>query len=542
VPSLSLSGVLSPAVSNLTNLQSLLLQNNDLSGPIPDTIGNLKLLQALDLSNNQLTGEIPESLGNLMNLNYMRLNNNNLSGSCPESLSNIRGLSFLDLSFNNLSGPIPSVSARTFDIDGNPLICNEAQSKCSVEQQQQQQQSLAAVSLKKSGEKKEVVIAMAVSCLGVISIMVVVGFLIWWRKRPNQQIFFETTDCEVNLGHLRKYTLRELKLATDSFNPRNVVGKGGSGVVYKGRLQDGEVVAVKCLRGDHNGGNETQFRTEVKLIGLAVHRNLLRLLGFCSAENERILVYPYMPNGSVASRLKDEENGRPVLAWSRRKRIAVGTARGLAYLHEQCDPKVIHRDVKAANILLDQEFEAVVGDFGLAKLLDHRDSHVTTAVRGTVGHIAPEYLSTGQSSEKTDVYGFGILLLELITGQKAVELAQQVSHKGAILDLMKKLYEEGELGVMVDKSLMNEFDPKELQEMTLVALLCTQVNPMNRPRMFQVLRMLEGDGIVEKWDKSLEIGTSITTQSSDLPPPLIYGDYVQESSHVVEAMELSGPR
>lgn len=126
-------------------------------------------------------------------------------------------------------------------------------------------------------------------------------------------------------------------------------------------------------------------------------------------------------------------HGRPSLDWSRRKRIALGTARGLLYLHEQCDPKIIHRDVKAANILLDEDFEAVVGDFGLAKLLDHQESHVTTAVRGTVGHIAPEYLSTGQSSEKTDIFGFGILLLELITGQKAIEFGRAGAEKGVML-------------------------------------------------------------------------------------------------------------
>jgi len=130
----------------------------------------------------------------------------------------------------------------------------------------------------------------------------------------------------------------------------------------------------------------------------------------------------------------DHIHGRAALDWARRKRIALGTARGLLYLHEQCDPKIIHRDVKAANILLDEDFEAVVGDFGLAKLLDHRDSHVTTAVRGTVGHIAPEYLSTGQSSEKTDVFGFGILLLELVTGQKALDFGRAANQKGVMLD------------------------------------------------------------------------------------------------------------
>ena len=132
--------------------------------------------------------------------------------------------------------------------------------------------------------------------------------------------------------------------------------------------------------------------------------------------------------------MPDNIHDRPALDWARRKRIALGTARGLEYLHEQSDPKIIHRDVKAANILLDKDFEAVVGDFGLAKLLDHRDSHVTTAVRGTVGHIAPEYLSTGQSSEKTDVFGFGILLLELITGHKALDFGRAANQKGVMLD------------------------------------------------------------------------------------------------------------
>lgn len=135
----------------------------------------------------------------------------------------------------------------------------------------------------------------------------------------------------------------------------------------------------------------------------------------------------------MVSQFADNVYGRLVLDWSRRKTIAQGTARGLVYLHEQCDPKIIHRDVKAANILLDEEFEAVVGDFGLAKLLDHRDSHVTTAVRGTIGHIAPEYLSTGQSSEKTDVFGFGILLLELITGQKAMDFGRGANQKGVVM-------------------------------------------------------------------------------------------------------------
>ncbi|KAJ0818239.1 putative protein kinase RLK-Pelle-LRR-II family [Helianthus annuus] len=348
-------------------------------------------------------------------------------------------------------------------------------------------------------------------------------------------------DPEICLGHLRRFTFKELRAATDNFHVKNILGKGGFGIVYKGLLTDGTVVAVKKLKDDSNFGGEVQFQTEVETISLAVHRNLLRLWGFCSTENERILVYPFMANGSVASKLKDQIHGKPVLDWSRRKNIALGTARGLLYLHEQSDPKIIHRDVKAANILLDEDFEAVVGDFGLAKLLDHRDSHVTTAVRGTVGHIAPEYLSTGQSSDKTDVFGFGILLLELITGQKALDFGKTAANqKGVMLDWVKKLHQDGKLNLMVDKSLKNNFDRVELEEMVQVALLCTQFSPSNRPKMSEVLRMLEGEGLVERWEASQNIETPKFRSQESFPKR--YADYIEETSLVFEAMELSGPR
>lgn len=196
--------------------------------------------------------------------------------------------------------------------------------------------------------------------------------------------------------------------------------------------------------------------------------------------------------------------------------------------------------MKAANILLDEDFEAVVGDFGLAKLLDHRDSHVTTAIRGTVGHIAPEYLSTGQSSSKTDVFGFGILLLELITGQKALDFGRAANQKGVMLDWVKKLHQEGKLNLMVDKALNNDFDRVELQEMIQVALLCTQFNPSYRPKMSEVLRMLEGEGLVERWEASQKVETPRFRGLEGIPQR--YSDYIEESSLVVEAMELSGPR
>lgn len=548
LPSQSLSGSLSTSIGNLSYLQSVLLQNNAISGSIPATIGKLEKLVTLDLSNNTFSGEIPASLGDLKNLNYLRLNNNSLTGACPDSLSKIGGLTLVDLSYNNLSGSLPKISARTFKVVGNPLICGpKASNNCSAffpEPLSLPPDGLKAQS--DSGLKgHHVAVAFGASFGAAFFIILFMGLLVWWRYRRNQQIFFDVNEqyvLEVCLGHLKRYTFKELRAATDHFNSKNILGRGGFGIVYKGLLSDGTLVAVKRLKDYNIAGGEIQFQTEVETISLAVHRNLLRLSGFCTTENERLLVYPYMPNGSVASRLRDNIHGRPALDWTRRKRISLGTARGLVYLHEQCDPKIIHRDVKAANILLDEDFEAVVGDFGLAKLLDHRDSHVTTAVRGTVGHIAPEYLSTGQSSEKTDVFGFGILLLELITGQKALDFGRAVNQKGVMLDWVKKLHQDGKLSLLVDKDLKGNFDRIELEEMVQVALLCTQFNPLHRPRMSEVLRMLEGDGLAEKWEASQMIKTPKLRSCDNDNPPQRYSDFIEESSLVLEAMELSGPR
>ncbi|KAL4353173.1 hypothetical protein GQ457_06G026430 [Hibiscus cannabinus] len=544
-PSQNLSGSLSPSIGNLTNLRIVLLQNNNITGPIPSELGKLSNIQTLDLSDNSFTGEIPTSLGYLRTLQYMRLNNNSLSGACPLSLANMTQLAFLDLSYNNLSEPVPRFAAKTFSIVGNPLICpTGAEPECHGMTLMPMSMNLNSTqAAQPSGRPRSHKIAIAFgSSIGCVSLMfLILGILLWWRRRQNDQIFFDVKDRhheEVSLGNLRRFQFRELQIATHNFSNKNILGKGGFGNVYKGVLQDGTIVAVKRLKDGNAAGGEIQFQTEVEMISLAVHRNLLRLYGFCITSTEKLLVYPYMSNGSVASRLK----GKPALDWGTRKRIALGAARGLLYLHEQCDPKIIHRDVKAANILLDDYCEAVVGDFGLAKLLDHQDSHVTTAVRGTVGHIAPEYLSTGQSSDKTDVFGFGILLLELITGQRALEFGKAANQKGAMLDWVRKIHQEKKLEVLVDKDLKNNYDRIELEEMVQVALLCTQYLPGHRPKMSEVVRMLEGDGLAERWEASQR------TESTKCKPPHEfsssdrYSDLTDDSSLLVQAMELSGPR
>ncbi|CAL9115596.1 unnamed protein product [Musa textilis] len=540
-PSQHLSGTLSPSIGNLTNLE--LLQNNIISGSIPPEIGKLSKLHKLDLSSNHFHGEIPASLGYLKGLQYLRLNNNSLSGAFPLALASITELTFLDLSFNNFSGPIPRFSARTFSIVGNPLICPTGS----------EQECFNTVSVTvpvsfninnthgvpTAGRSKSHKVIAFVSCLGCIcAVSLAFGLFLWWRERHNQQILFNVNDQHnegLCLGNLKRFHFRELQIATNNFSSKNILGKGGFGNVYKGKLQDGTLVAVKRLKDGNAAGGEIQFQTEVEMISLAVHRNLLKLWGYCMTATERLLVYPYMSNGSVASRLK----AKPMLDWSTRKRIALGAARGLLYLHEQCDPKIIHRDVKAANILLDDCCEAIVGDFGLAKLLDHRDSHVTTAVRGTVGHIAPEYLSTGQSSEKTDVFGFGVLLLELITGLRALEFGKAANQKGAMLDWVREVHRE-KLDMIVEKDLKNSYDQGELEEMVQVALLCTQYLPGDRPKMSEVVRMLEADGFVERGEVSHGVAArkiEVSEFSSER-----YSDLTDDSSLLIQATELSGPR
>ncbi|KAK3414189.1 hypothetical protein EUGRSUZ_I02690 [Eucalyptus grandis] len=448
----NLSGQLVPQLGQLPNLQYLELYSNNITGKVPEELGNLTNLVSLDLYLNKLDGPIPVTLGKLAKLRFLRLNNNSLSGTIPMSLTTINTLQVLDLSNNQLEGDIPingSFSLFTpISFNGNPKLKPVVTPPPPP--------VTPSPSTSSSGSTTGA-IAGGVAAGAALLFAAPAIALAWWRKRKPQDHFFDVPaeeDPEVHLGQLKRFSLRELQVATDNFSNRNILGRGGFGKVYKGRLADGSLVAVKRLKEERTQGGELQFQTEVELISMAVHRNLLRLRGFCMTPTERLLVYPYMSNGSVASRLRERQDNQPALDWSKRKGISLGAARGLAYLHDHCDPKIIHRDVKAANILLDEEFEAVVGDFGLAKLMDYKDTHVTTAVRGTIGHIAPEYLSTGKSSEKTDVFGYGVMLLELITGQRAFDLARLANDDDVmLLDWVKGLLDDDKLPMLVDADL-----------------------------------------------------------------------------------------
>ncbi|KAG0522723.1 hypothetical protein BDA96_07G062400 [Sorghum bicolor] len=547
----ALSGTLVPQLGQLKNLQYLELYSNNISGIIPSELGNLTNLVSLDLYLNNFTGSIPDSLGKLLKLRFLRLNNNSLTGSIPKSLTAITALQVLDLSNNNLSGEVPSTGSFSLftpiSFANNPNLCGPGTTKpCPgappFSPPPPYNPTTPAQSPGSSSSSTGAIAGGVAAGAALLFAIPAIGFAYWRRRKP-QEHFFDVPaeeDPEVHLGQLKRFSLRELQVATDGFSNKNILGRGGFGKVYKGRLADGSLVAVKRLKEERTPGGELQFQTEVEMISMAVHRNLLRLRGFCMTPTERLLVYPYMANGSVASRLRDRPPAEPPLDWQTRRRIALGSARGLSYLHDHCDPKIIHRDVKAANILLDEDFEAVVGDFGLAKLMDYKDTHVTTAVRGTIGHIAPEYLSTGKSSEKTDVFGYGITLLELITGQRAFDLARLANDDDVmLLDWVKGLLKEKKLESLVDLDLEHNYIDVEVESLIQVALLCTQSNPSERPKMSEVVRMLEGDGLAERWEEWQKV--EVVRQEVELGPHRT-SEWILDSTDNLHAEQLSGPR
>ncbi|KAF5957785.1 hypothetical protein HYC85_005010 [Camellia sinensis] len=527
---------LTGSLGNLKNLQFLYcssfssLQGNGITGVIPKEFGNLTSLTMLELDNNRLTGEIPSSLGNLKNLQFLILNQNNLTGPIPDSLSGLPRLINLQLASNGLSGQIPEhlFQVPKYNFTGNHLNCGmNFTHPCASDS---------------GGSSHKPKIGTIVAIVGGVTGSLIFGglVLLLWKGRCKgyrRDVFVDVAgevDRKIAFGQLKRFSWRELQLATDNFSEKNVLGQGGFGKVYKGVLSDNSKVAVKRLIDYESPGGDAAFQREVEMISVAVHKNLLRLIGFCTTPTERLLVYPFMQNLSVAYQIKP---GDPVLDWPTRKRVALGTARGLEYLHEHCNPKIIHRDVKAANVLLDEDFEAVVGDFGLAKLVDVRRTNVTTQVRGTMGHIAPEYLSTGKSSERTDVFGYGIMLLELVTGQRAIDFSRLEEEDDVLLlDHVKKLERENRLDAIVDQNLNENYNILEVEMMIKVALLCTQGSPEDRPAMSDVVRMLEGEGLAERWEEWQHVEVNRRQEYERLHRRFDWGE---DSTYNQDAIELS---
>ncbi|XP_008797511.1 probable receptor-like protein kinase At2g42960 isoform X2 [Phoenix dactylifera] len=302
-----------------------------------------------------------------------------------------------------------------------------------------------------------------------------------------------------HLGWGHWFTLRDLEYATNRFSKENVLGEGGYGVVYKGRLINGTEVAVKKLL-NNLGQAEKEFRVEVEAIGHVRHKNLVRLLGYCVEGIHRMLVYEYVNNGNLEQWLHGALRQCGVLSWENRMKVILGTAKALAYLHEAIEPKVVHRDIKSSNILIDDEFNGKLSDFGLAKLLGSGKSHITTRVMGTFGYVAPEYANTGLLNEKSDVYSFGVLLLEAVTGRDPVDYGRPANEVN-LVEWLKMMVGNRRADEVVDPTLEVKPSTRALKRTLLVALRCVDPDADKRPKMGQVVRMLEAEEVPHREDR-----------------------------------------
>ncbi|KAJ1686345.1 hypothetical protein LUZ63_017735 [Rhynchospora breviuscula] len=293
------------------------------------------------------------------------------------------------------------------------------------------------------------------------------------------------------MGWGRWYSVEELEMATGDFSENSVIGKGGYGIVYRGVLPDFSVVAVKNLL-DNKGQAEREFKVEVEAIGKVRHKNLVGLIGYCAEGPKRMLVYEYVDNGSLEQWLHGELGRANPLTWDVRMKIAIGTAKGIAYLHEGLEPKVVHRDIKSSNILLDKQWNPKVSDFGMAKLLGGGSSYVTTRVMGTFGYVAPDYASTGILSEGSDIYSFGVLLMELISGRSPVDYNRQPGEVN-LVEWFKGMVGSRRIEEVLDPSMPVQPSPRALKRVLLVCLRCIDSDAQKRPKMGQVVHMLEGD-------------------------------------------------
>ncbi|KAL1833054.1 hypothetical protein ACET3Z_002705 [Daucus carota] len=327
---------------------------------------------------------------------------------------------------------------------------------------------------------------------GVISLLLLIlAFLLWYRLLKKRKVAKRGDILGVTkLQGPTIYSYKDLKSATKNFSEEYKVGEGGFGDIYKGTVENGDIVAVKKLAVTTSRG-QTDFESEVRLISNVHHRNIIRLLG-CSGKGPfQLLVYEYMENGSLDTFLFGHRRG--TLNWKQRSDIVLGIARGLAYLHEQFHVCIIHRDMKSSNILLDDDFQPKIADFGLARLLPTDQSHLTTRFAGTVGYTAPEYALHGHLSEKVDTYGFGIVVLEVISGQRCTDMKNELLTE-SLLEYAWKCYENGAHAKLIDETLdPSEYNVDNAMKMIEIALKCTQSPVSSRPTMSQVAVMLVND-------------------------------------------------
>ncbi|XP_057827805.2 probable LRR receptor-like serine/threonine-protein kinase At1g56140 isoform X1 [Cryptomeria japonica] len=337
--------------------------------------------------------------------------------------------------------------------------------------------------------KTVIIIVVVVIILGLLLILSMV--LIKERKRGANKLSCFSEDKELQTMENNSFSFKMMKIATNNFNPKNKIGEGGFGAVYKGIMPDGRKVAIKQLSAYSKQGSR-EFLNEVGLISAAQHPDLVKLYGCCVEGDELLLVYEYMENGNLAEALFDRNESQIKLDWPTRYKICLGIARGLAYLHDESLLKIIHRDIKSTNILLDKDLNPKVADFGLARMFDEEGTHVSTRVAGTIGYMAPEYALSGHLTDKADLYSFGVLILEIVSGRKHTDTSLE-EKRAYLLEWVWHLYEEKKVLQLVDGSLLSSgYNEEEVVRIINVGLLCTRENPGRRPRMSTIVEMLEG--------------------------------------------------
>ncbi|KAH9565634.1 hypothetical protein CY35_04G087300 [Sphagnum magellanicum] len=527
----NLSGPIPPEVSNLSKLQLLFLGNNSLVGPLPG-LGSLINLQQLTLWGNLISSNIPPEWGRFGNLTYLNLHDNLLWGPLPPELGNLSKLTRMLIYGNDLTGSIPdswkgltSVSElgcnyfngsqptnlppnvnitqncftgytkaldscqRTFPCrtifknfegncppcPGNYILYNSSACLCKPSDNTKSTFPVGAVV---GGLIGGLVLSLALVALYLFKPIDVFDP---FAKRKNNY-----GPWEIPSG-VQKYTFSELAKATGNFSEANEIGAGGFGKVFYGTLDDKKMVAIKRASQQSLQGT-TEFRNEVLLLSRLHHRHLVRLEGFCDDKGLQILVYEFMSNGNLHDHLLDSEKGKP-LSWFTRLEIAVGVAQALDYLHSYADPPVIHRDIKPTNILLDDHFIAKVSDFGISKETPEFNTHVSTRPAGTAGYLDPEYFLRQQLTTASDVYAYGVVLLELITGQKAIDHMR--FEEINLIGWVKPRFKEIGVAGIVDPAMGEDYDPEILKVMTEVALMSAASRKNDRPTMKEVLSLLE---------------------------------------------------
>ncbi|PSS01121.1 G-type lectin S-receptor-like serine/threonine-protein kinase [Actinidia chinensis var. chinensis] len=387
------------------------------------------------------------------------------------------------------------------------------------------------------------VVIIAIGTVLVIAGLLFAGYRYYRRKRTLPESPKDTSEEDNFLESLSgmpiRFSYRDLQTATNNFSVK--LGQGGFGSVYQGVLPDGTRVAVKKLEGIGQGKKE--FRAEVSIIGSIHHLHLVRLKGFCAEGTHRLLTYEYMANGSLDKWIFKKNKDEFMLDWNTRFNIALGTAKGLAYLHEDCDVKIVHCDIKPENVLLDDNFLAKVSDFGLAKLMTREQSHVFTTLRGTRGYLAPEWITNYAISEKSDVYSYGVVLLEIIGGRKSYD-PNETSEKSHYPSYAFKMMEEGKLRSILDSKLEIDERDERVAIAVKVALWCIQDDMHLRPPMTKVVQMLEGLSAVPTPPTASQVGSRLYSSflKSTSDEGTSSGPSDCNSDAYLSAVRLSGPR